>query len=95
MDQSVKEEWVRALRSGEYRQVKGVLHRDGGYCALGVLCSIAVDHGIVPCVPEDTELPYPAHDWADILSTEEAEVASMNDAGETFGSIADWIERKL
>lgn len=37
-----KEEWVTALRSGEYRQGKGFLRNsDDEYCCLGVLCDLA------------------------------------------------------
>ena len=47
MDKSVKQEWVEALRSGEYEQATGVLRRqtDDGikHCCLGVLCDIVKD----------------------------------------------------
>lgn len=32
--------WVEALRSGEYKQGRGVLCKDNKYCCLGVLCKI-------------------------------------------------------
>lgn len=39
------EEWVAALRSGDYAQVNGVLHNESGYCCLGVACDLYVkDH---------------------------------------------------
>lgn len=39
MDKHYKEIWLQALRSGKYRQTKGVLHKyKGGFCCLGVLC---------------------------------------------------------
>lgn len=44
-------EWVAALRSGEFKQGRYALNAhdtDGNtYCCLGVLCEIAVKHGIV------------------------------------------------
>jgi hypothetical protein len=44
MDEQVKKLWIEALRSGEYRQTKGVLRRlnNVGYshCCLGVLCDL-------------------------------------------------------
>jgi len=47
MDESVKQEWVEALRSGEYKQATGALRKwanDGvKYCCLGVLCDIVKD----------------------------------------------------
>lgn len=46
MNQRVKELWVKALRSGKYRQTKSALHTDAGYCCLGVLCDLhALDTG--------------------------------------------------
>lgn len=53
MDQKLKDRWVKALRSGKYKQVKESLraevydeetghYRDEiGYCCLGVLCEVA------------------------------------------------------
>lgn len=35
------QQWVDALRSDDYQQIKSHLHRDEGYCCLGVLCEIA------------------------------------------------------
>lgn len=51
MDQEFKEEWVAALRSGEYPQTTKALtklDRSGnvvGHCCLGVACEIAVKKG--------------------------------------------------
>ena len=32
--------WVKALRSGKYKQTKGILKNSKGFCCLGVLCEI-------------------------------------------------------
>ena len=41
MDAKLKETWTTALRSGKYRQSRGMLRReDGSYCCLGVLCAV-------------------------------------------------------
>lgn len=44
MDQQVKEKWIKALRSGEYKQGVGSLRRivegEHRYCCLGVLCEL-------------------------------------------------------
>lgn len=37
---------VDALRSGEFRQTKGQLARNGSYCCLGVACVVAQRHGL-------------------------------------------------
>lgn len=41
MKEDYKKLWVEALRSGNYPQSKGALHKTGqGYCCLGVLCEV-------------------------------------------------------
>ena len=53
MDQEVKAEWVRRLRSGDYEQGRGFLRSKGldgtpdRYCCLGVLCEMAEGVGLV------------------------------------------------
>lgn len=38
MPKAVKDKWLKALRSGKYKQGQGMLRDDeGGYCCLGVL----------------------------------------------------------
>lgn len=40
MKPEIKEQWIRALRSGEYSQWTGMLRSTMGYCCLGVLCDL-------------------------------------------------------
>lgn len=40
MNQQVKEKWIKALRSGEYKQCKKGLRVEDGYCCLGVLTDL-------------------------------------------------------
>lgn len=40
MNPEVKQLWLDALRSGEYRQTEEVLHDDKGFCCLGVLTDL-------------------------------------------------------
>ena len=40
MDPVIKEQWCRALESGDYTQGKSQLKYDDSYCCLGVLCDI-------------------------------------------------------
>jgi len=54
MDSTLKQRWLRALRSKEYPKTKGALcvpdeDVKGGrsYCCLGVLCEIAVSDGVI------------------------------------------------
>lgn len=41
MNQEYKEKWVAALRSGDYKQGRGRLQNEDGFCCLGVLCDVA------------------------------------------------------
>lgn len=43
---AIKESWVKALRSGEYRQGQGHLYFHGRHCCLGVLAELAVKAGV-------------------------------------------------
>ena len=36
------EKWIKALRSGKYKQTTGTLQDDQGYCCLGVACKVVV-----------------------------------------------------
>lgn len=51
MKPEIKRQWVEALRSGDYRQGHGVLHRvsadDETFCCLGVLCELARKASVV------------------------------------------------
>ena len=40
MNEQVKENWLSALRSGDYKQTQLKLHTDDGFCCLGVLCDL-------------------------------------------------------
>lgn len=40
MNKEIKQKWVEALRSGEYKQGKGTLRTNNLFCCLGVLCDI-------------------------------------------------------
>lgn len=40
MRKDIKAKWIRALRSGKYRQGDGQLRNDDKFCCLGVLCDI-------------------------------------------------------
>lgn len=46
MEKALKEKWLKALRSGQYKQTIGALKRqsengDCRYCCLGVLCDVS------------------------------------------------------
>lgn len=98
MDAELKAKWVKALRSGEFKQARGFLQKDGGYCCLGVLCLIAgisVDR-------LETQEGYA--DIFDLIGSDEVSrgLSSLNDGSRfenlhphTFPEIADYIEKNL
>jgi hypothetical protein len=75
---AVVRRWVKALRSGQYRQGKACLVRTGKtydkFCCLGVLCDLAVldgvidppedDHGDLLYLDKESFLPKQVRDWA-------------------------------
>ena len=93
LDPVKKKKWVKALRSGKYKQQReGFLKKDGAYCCLGVACSIKVTKpfnnesmslsGFTSCrfLPEDIQ----------------EKLQLMNDKkGKSFEQIANWIEKNL
>ena len=40
MKEDIAKKWVKALRSGKYKQCQKRLYDGEGYCCLGVLCKI-------------------------------------------------------
>lgn len=40
MNKRIAKKWVRALRSGKYKQDVAALRTDSGFCCLGVLCDL-------------------------------------------------------
>jgi len=56
MNPGIKQKWLIALRSGEYKQgkfsLKSVVNGEIRYCCLGVLCDIAVKEGVLNWKPD-------------------------------------------
>lgn len=100
--------WTDMLRSGQYRQARGVLRQwpnggQEGYCCLGLLCVLYDNSRWDGDRYSDPETPHgrsgmPPNDVlkAVDLPFEFAESLSrLNDSGTTFGEIADLIEREI
>ena len=45
MDKKIKETWIKALNSGEFKQGTEFLEKDGKYCALGILSLLSLVEG--------------------------------------------------
>lgn len=101
-----KEKWVKALRGGKYKQVIGALHKDGGFCCIGVECHL---HGVsikdmkkYPIkggVRSDfSKVPKYMNSLIDCEVVDESPqqiLISMNDEGNSFKQIANWIDKNL
>lgn len=53
MNADIKREWLAELRSGKIPQCRALLNDGEGRCCLGVLCDIAVKHGVIEMHLED------------------------------------------
>jgi hypothetical protein len=104
MNKAAKKRWVEALRSGEYKQGKNKLHSKGGrFCCLGVLCDIEIDGNWVydsssECYSimdgEKHEFPFDIRKKY-LTYDQQCKLISMNDTGDNFDKIADWIEENI
>ncbi len=107
MKAELKQAWVEALRSGEYKQGYGRLvcldnSKDCRYCCLGVLCSVTgVDFGKSNSTFRTIDgsfcdyLPKSLLDRLELPNDVQFQLAGLNDTGTTFNDIADKIEELL
>ena len=67
MNSEVKEKWLNALRSEEYKQTQRNLKTDEGYCCLGVLCDLYAKEMNVPWEKDYSHSYYYMHDEEEVL----------------------------
>ena len=107
LDKKIKEKWVKALRSGDYKQGKKRLTHAGRYCCLGVLakemgCSV-IHTGYDLDTPHFIKSNPKMNAIVEILDQPspsctgrvQVRLTTMNDEGADFDTIADWIEKEL
>lgn len=109
LNSTVKRDWLKALRSGEYKQANNRLcNRLGEMCCLGVLYDSAIDGEWVQgltgwLIPGPTlekhngfALPRRIRDKIGLDHSDEAQLIRMNDnQRRNFAYIANWIETNL
>lgn len=110
MKKEIKESWIAALRSGEYKKGKGALLSNGKYCCLGVLTNLwcketgrkwkmdKYGYGFIGS--EDNYLPKPVMKWAGLESqnpyVKDEALSTWNDSlGYGFKRIATLIEKGI
>jgi hypothetical protein len=111
MDPELKAKWVKALRSGEYKQARAALIDGDGmggrsFCCLGVLCDVlgtqwdleaaeGVYDGMQVRAPCGWYLSREMLEAVALDENTQRTLAKMNDNGGTFAIIAEHIERNL
>src|SRR5271166_2256567 len=104
MDEKVKKKWLRALRSGKYKQGQLALRVGSRYCCLGVLCDISGakwrNFGFIPGYSagelqgqtEDEALSGEFRRSVGLTKRQVSHLMDMNDGrGKSFEEIADYI----
>lgn len=95
LDKKLKAKWLRALRSGKFKQGRASLKMNDGqttrYCCLGVLCEVGKIRSQSDCyIRGGIDFGY------DVLPAGvQKKLGSMNDDGKRFPTIANWIEKNL
>jgi hypothetical protein len=95
MNKQLRDEWVKALRSGEYEQCRGTISKQGCdgpmYCCLGVLAHLidGDDKALWGRVQKEAYgLPVSRYVYEELVG--------LNDMGRLpFTAIADWIEQNI
>ena len=94
----VRDRWVAALRSGEYKQGRGsMLDEKGRHCCLGVLCDVL---GREPRAVDghDGKLNAEHYDFVygdDMVGEFAGTLAAHNDQGSSFDALANYIEQHV
>ena len=92
LDPKIKQDWIAALRSGEYEQTREMLMLDYDdqrrYCCLGVLAKVAGIDG------------YPSYheirSQSGLTTSDQDVLFKMNDKDlKNFSEIADYIEENM
>ena len=79
VQKSVVSNWVKMLRSGQFKQTKEYLHTSNGLCCLGVLCELVrtSTDPMIGCIDEMNVLTYVENDYTE-SENDEMTVFSYN-----------------
>lgn len=110
MNKRIKKLWIKALRSGKFKQTQNWLRNSEGHCCLGVLCEVYAQQTgegrwndrvfTTKQTSSSGTLPKPVREWAEIdvsdpLLGRTLTASRLNDKGKSFTFIADRIEKYL
>lgn len=107
MKKTCLDDWLNALRSGNYTRCNGALHKENSFCPLGILCDISkLDNwkkdpysNKHQYLGEINYLPKEVREWAGISHNEYVALSSyilcFNDSLKTpLLEVADFLEIK-
>ena len=110
MNADIKQRWVEALRSGQYKQGSGCLRTNNAYCCLGVLCELhrqdfpgegwqlASGHSLLFGYISEYDFHEPPAEvsaWTGLNPAVYDLLADANDSGADFPTIASLIDEML
>lgn len=105
MTKSLKQRWLKALKSGRYQKgAMALIDSDGSYCCLGVLgkvCKLSNEklHDM-PCIADpETSNTLLSKEFSETVGLDlkvQETLSEMNDESETFQEkVIPWIEKNL
>lgn len=97
------QQWINALRSGNYSQTKFYLQNNIGYCCLGLACQLFIPQNQIEynslgyIIGQLPSRQHNAPKWlkginADFMCKTGEFLSKLNDKGWTFNQIADALE---
>ncbi len=102
MKKQILDDWIVALRSGEFKQAQGRLKKDGGFCCLGVVCHLQDPNGFFSAGGlKDGQHPFAmlenSSEYGGLIKMlghdTTSTLVSMNDSRRaSFAEIADYLE---
>ena len=103
MKKDIRDHWVQALRSGDYKQSQWKLRDGDTFCCLGVLCDLGNGGGswdgneyLLGGETNDTVLPGPILKHCGLTENDTDALMALNDEdGQDFNQIANYIETWL
>jgi hypothetical protein len=101
MDKELKQKWLDALESGDYKQDTGRLKTLTGYCCLGVLCKVLGEEiditgyyvkSYLDKLPDDDN-----YEYFDAYIPKEhlRQLYTINDSSKSFEPVIEYIKTNL
>ena len=93
-----KKKWLKALRSEKFKQGRTYLQNNNSYCCLGVACRIVHPKKKIETIcyiEESLKTKVPKILRGNTTNPVVQKLTTLNDTGESFEEISNWIEKNL